>query len=107
MFISRKNSFNSDTELPADANLSNKVTLFGFNLDSGLSYTKQVSSVCPRYYLLRTIDCIRNTVDSTSLIELVRVMILLQLDFCNSVYYGLPAYITEVTAFNELSMSLF
>ena len=45
MFISGRNSLNSDVELPADANFSNNVTLLGFNLDSRLSYTKQVSSV--------------------------------------------------------------
>ena len=45
MFISRKNSLNSDIELPTDANFCNNVTLLGFNLDSRLSYTKQVSSV--------------------------------------------------------------
>ena len=50
MFINRKNSLNSDIELPTDANFSNTVTLLGFNLDSRLSYTKQVSSVCRRYY---------------------------------------------------------
>ena len=95
MFISRKNSLNSDIELPTDANFSNNVTLLGFNLDSRLSYTKQVSSVCRRCYFLRKIYSIRDTVDRKSLIELVRVMILLRLDYCNSLYYGLPLYIIQ------------
>ena len=46
LFISRKNSLNSDIELRADANCSNSVTLLGFNLDTRLSYTKQLSYVC-------------------------------------------------------------
>ena len=76
-FISRKNSLKSDIELPTGANFSSNVTLFGFNIDFRLSYTKQVSSVCRRcYYFLRKIYSIRDTVDRKSLIELVRVMIL-------------------------------
>ena len=68
----------------------------GFNLDSRLSYTKQVSSVCPRcYYFLWKIFSIRDTVDRKASIELVRVMILSQLDYCNSLYYGIPVYIMQ------------
>ena len=72
------------------------LTLLGFNLDSRLSYAKQVSSVCRRcYYFLRKICSIRDTVDRKSLIELVRVMILSRLDYCNSLYYGLPVNIIQ------------
>ena len=96
MFVSRKNSLNSDIELPTDANFSNNVTLLGFNLDSRFSYAKQVSSVCRRcYYFLRKIYSIRDTVDRKSLIELVRVMIPSRLDYCNSLYYGLPVNIIQ------------
>ena len=42
MVISRKNSLNSDIELPTDANFSNNVALLGFNLASRLSYTKKL-----------------------------------------------------------------
>ena len=84
MFVSRKNILNCDNELPTDANFSNNVTLLGFNLDSRLSYAKQVSSLCRRcYYFLRKIYSIRDTVDRKSLIELVWVMILSRLDYCN------------------------
>ena len=95
MFICRMNSLNSDIELPREANFSNNVTLLGFNLDSRLSYTKQVSSVCRRCYFLRKFYSIRDTVDRKSLIELVRLMILSRLDYCNSLYYGLPVYIIQ------------
>ena len=96
MFVSRKNSLNCDIELPTDANFANNVTLLGFTLDSRLSYAKQVSSVCRRcYYFLREIYSIRDTVDRKSLIELVRVMILSRLDYCNSLYYGLPVNIIQ------------
>ena len=108
MFISRMISLNSDIELPRDANFSSNVTLLGFNLDSRLSYTKQINSVCRRcYYFLRKPHSIRDTVERKSLSELVRLMILSRPDYCNSLYYGLPVYYTEITAYNELSMSHF
>ena len=95
MFVSRKNSLNCDIELPTDANFSNNVTLLGFKLDSRLSYAKQVSSVCRRcYYFLRKNYSIRDTVDR-SLIELVGVMYLSPLDYCNSPYYGLHVNILQ------------
>ena len=96
MFVSRKNSLNCDIEHPTDANFSNNVTLLGFNLDSRLSYAKQVSSVCRRYYyFLWKIYSIRDTVDRKSLIELIRVMIPSRLDYCNSLYYGPPVNIIQ------------
>ena len=96
MFISRKNCLNSDIKPPTVANFSDSVTLLGFNLDSRLSHTKQISSVGRRcYYFLRIIYSIGDTVDRKSLIELVRVMILSRLANCNSLYYGLPEYIIQ------------
>ena len=96
MFVSRKNSLNCDIELATDANFSNNVTLLGLNLDSRHSYEKQVSSVCRRcYYFLRKNYSIRDTVDRKSLIELVRVMIVSRLNYCNSLYYGLPVNIIQ------------
>ena len=96
MFVSRKNSFNSDIELPTDANFSNNVTLLGFNLDSRLSYAKQVSSVCRRCYnFMRKIYSIRDTVDRKSLIKLVRVLIPSRLDYCSSLHYGLSVNIIQ------------
>ena len=85
MFFKRKNSLNSDIEQRLYANFSNEVTLLCFNLDSRFSYTKQVSSLCCRcYYFLWKMYSMRDTVDRKALIELVRVMILSQLDYCNS-----------------------
>ena len=96
MFIGRKNSSICDIELQTDANFSNIVTLLGFNLDSRLSYTKQISSMCRRcYYFLRKIYSIRDTVDRDSLIALVRVMIFSRLGYCNSLYNGLAVYIIQ------------
>ena len=90
------NSSNSDIEFQTDIDFSNNVTLLGFNLDYRLSYTKQVSSVCRRcFYFMRKNYSIRDTVDRKSLIELVRVMILSRLDYCNSLYYGLPVFILQ------------
>ena len=60
MFISRKNILIRDVGLPADVNFSTNDTLLGFNLDSRLSYTKQVGSVCRSYYFLRKFYSIRD-----------------------------------------------
>ena len=46
MIISRRNSSNNDIELLADASFYNNDTLLVFNLDSRLSYTKQIRPVC-------------------------------------------------------------
>ena len=56
MCIGRKNNFNCDIELPAEANFSNNVNFLGFKFDSRLSYTKQVSSVYRRCYYLLNIN---------------------------------------------------
>ena len=49
--------------------------------------------MCRRcFYSLRKMYSIRDTTDRRSLIELVRVMSLSRLDYCNSLYYGLPVY---------------
>ena len=92
MFISRRNSLNSDIELPADAIFSNNFTLLVFNLHSRLSYTKQVCSVCRRCYYFLPVYSIRGTVDRKLLIEFSRVIILSRLDYCSSVYYVLSVY---------------
>ena len=48
MIINRKNILNNDIALPADDNFSNNVASLGFDLDSRISYTKQVSSGCSK-----------------------------------------------------------
>ena len=52
--------------------------------------------LCRRcYFFLRKIYSIIDAVDRKSLIELVRVMILSRLHYCNSLYYGLPVYFIQ------------
>ena len=63
----------------------------GFILDDKL-FSNQISSVTSAcYYVLRKIYSIRDTADSDVLIELLRVMIISRLDYCNPLFYGLPA----------------
>ena len=92
MNVVRKNSFKADLKLPMDSKFSNHVKFLGFLLDDKLLFSKQISSVTSAcYYVPRKIYSIRDTVDSDVLIELVRVMIISRLDYCNSLYYGLLA----------------
>ena len=75
-----------------DSKFSNHVKFVGFILDDKLSISRRIRSVTSAcYYMLRKIYSIRDTVHNDVLIELVRVIIILRLDFCNSIYDGLPA----------------
>ena len=75
-----------------DSKFSNHVKFLGVFLDYKLLFSKQIRSVTSAcYYVLRKICSIRDIVDSDVLIELVRIMIISRLDYCNSFYYGLPA----------------
>ena len=75
-----------------DSKQSDHVNFLGFVLDDRILFTKQISSVTSAcYYMLRKIYSIRDTVGSDVLVELVRVMIISRLDYCNSLCYGLPA----------------
>ena len=104
MFISRKNSLNSDIELPTEANFSNNFTLLHVNLDSRLSYTKQVSSVCHRCYSFQRKNYfMRDTVDIRSLIGIVRVTIHRD-QITLTVLWTTCVYYTEITVYNDFSM---
>ena len=92
MKIGRNNSSTAHLKHPMDSKFSNHVKFVGFILDDKLLISRQISSVTSAcYYMLRKIYSIRDTVDNDVLIELVRVIIILRLDFCNSIYDGLPA----------------
>ena len=92
MKVVQNNSLNADLKLPMDSKFWKHVKFFGFILDDKLLFSKQISSVTSAcYYVLRKIYSFRDTVERDDLIELVRVMIISRLDYCNSLYNGLPA----------------
>ena len=63
----------------------------GIVLDSNLSFHKQISSVCKNsFYQIRQIRQIRSSLDLNSTIILANSLVSSKLDYCNSLYYGLP-----------------
>ena len=96
MKVVQNNSFNADLKLPMDSKFLNHVKFFGFILDDKLLFSKQISTVTSAcYYMLRKIYSIRDTVFSDVLTELERILSFLQLGYCNSHYYRLPAVLHD------------
>lgn len=63
----------------------------GFIFDSDLSHEKQIASVCrTSFHHIRQLRQIRSSLDSTSAIVLANSLVSSRLDYCNSLYYGLP-----------------
>jgi hypothetical protein len=63
----------------------------GVIFDSNLSLTKHISSVCSSsFYVIRQIRQIRASLDHNTCVILCNALISSKLDFCNSLYYGLP-----------------
>ena len=72
---------------------SAKARNLGFIFDGELSLQDQISSVVSScFYELRRIRCCSSSVPQAARIKLVVSLVLSRLDFCNSLYYGLPRY---------------
>ena len=63
----------------------------GITFESDLSLTKHISSVCQRsYHAIRTLRQIRSSLDHNSAVLLANSLVSCYLDYCNSLYFGLP-----------------
>jgi hypothetical protein len=63
----------------------------GFIFDSDLSHKKQISSVCrTSFHHIRQLRQIRSSLDTSSAVVLANALVSSRLDYCNSLYYGLP-----------------
>lgn len=70
---------------------SKSVRNLGVIFDSDLALTKHISSVCSSsYYIIRQLRQIRSSLDHNSCVLLCNALVSSKLDFCNSLYYGLP-----------------
>src|SRR6476469_3503706 len=64
----------------------------GVVLDSNLSFNKQISAVCKScFFQIRQLRQIRSSLDCNSTIILVNTLVSSKLDYCNSLYFGLPS----------------
>jgi hypothetical protein len=64
----------------------------GIIFDSNLSFDKQISAVCKSsFYQIRQLKQIRSSLDLNSAIILCNSLVSSKLDYCNSLYYGLPS----------------
>lgn len=67
--------------------------LLGVLLDDSLSFAGQVSSVTRvSYFQLRKIDEIRRYISTSAAFHVVRTLVLSRLDYCKSIFMGLPEY---------------
>ena len=68
------------------------VKYLGVHLDKTLSMQKHISSICCASFLeLRRIASIRPYLSQSAAARLVAAMVISRLDYCNSVFIGLPA----------------
>jgi hypothetical protein len=70
---------------------SSTVRNLGVTFDSDMTLSKHISSVCrSSYHVIRQIRQIRSSLDHNSCVLLCNALVSSKLDFCNSLYYGLP-----------------
>ena len=73
--------------------LSRSVRDLGFVIDNNLTCNEQVQTVIKNAnFSLRNIAFIKKYLDNDSMKKLVHNYIITRLDYCDSVYYELPAY---------------
>ena len=70
---------------------SSKVRNLGIILDQFLSFDDYISSVCrSTHFHLRNIGRIRHLLSQNATAQLIHALILIRLDYCNSILYNLP-----------------
>ena len=73
--------------------LSTHLKDLGFTVDCSLTCSEQITKVVRQAnYALRNIAHIKKYLDSNSVKKLVNNYIISRVDYCNSLYYNLPAY---------------
>ena len=71
---------------------TNSCRNLGVIFDSDLSFSNHISKICSSsFYHIRQLRQIRSSLDSNSAILLANALVTSKLDYCNSLYYNLPA----------------
>ena len=80
-------SFQGTDLIPTDSTRN-----LGVVFDKDLSLKQNISSICKTsYYQIRQLRQVRSSLDTDSAIILANSLVSSKLDYCNSLYYGLPA----------------
>ena len=88
----------------ANIKISKTVTNLGMKLDSQLTFSPQINSLCSHsYQLLRNLHPIRKFISVEHLRLLVQSIIVSKIDYCNSLLYGIPTY--EINKLQKLQNS--
>jgi hypothetical protein len=71
---------------------SSTVQNLGVTFDADLSYHHHISKICSTsFYHIRHLRQIRSSIDQNSAIILANALVSSRLDYCNSLFYGLPS----------------
>ena len=76
--------------------VSSTATNLGFKFDKNLCCHDQIKQVFKSsFYFIRNIAKIRNYLTDSATESVVHAFITSKLDYCNSLYYGLPKYLLK------------
>ena len=85
--ISSSLTFRGNVIVPSDT-----VRNLGVLFDSELSFHNHISRICSSsFYHIRRLRQVRSSLDKNSAIILANALVTSKLDFCNSLFYGLPS----------------
>ena len=79
--------------LPEHGDYTEQVRILGCYFDWQLTLQRQVSFVCSNSFHLRKVWSIRNQVKTSDLTEVISVLVLSRVDYCNWLHYGLPNFL--------------
>ena len=72
-------------------NPSESINILDVTLDNRLTMQKHITNTCqPSYMHIRKIDSIRRYLSEQATLTLINSPVLIRLDYCNSLYVGLP-----------------
>jgi hypothetical protein len=78
----------SNTTVP----VSNSARNLGFIFDSSLSHSNHISAISKSsFFCIRQLRQVRSSLDFNSVVILANSLVSSKLDFCNSLFFGLPA----------------
>ena len=85
---------NGPLRLPEDGNYTEQVEVLGCYSDCQLTLQRRINFVCSNSFCyLCKVWSIRDQVKTSVVIQLIRVLVLSRVDYCKSLYYGLPNFL--------------